>query len=115
MSKIPINKGEQKKIARERIIILFQEAEKRFLTNPELSHRYVALARKIAMKVKTRIPPEFKRNYCKHCYKYLKPGINARIRTRDSKVIISCLECKKFTRIPLHIKRKPKTQLSKKG
>ena len=29
------------------------------------------------------------------------PGVNARVRTRSGKVIISCLECKKFMRIPI--------------
>ena len=101
MSKPVIPKSKQKEIAKERVKILFQQAEEVFSKDKALAHRYVTLARKIAMKVKIRIPIELKRKYCKHCYKFLMPGVNSRIRTRDGKVIISCLECKKFTRIPI--------------
>jgi ribonuclease P protein subunit RPR2 len=104
MSKPLIPKSKQKEIAKERVKILFQQAEEVFSRNKSLAHRYVTLARKIAMKVKLRMPIELKRKYCKHCYKFLMPGVNARIRTRDGKVIISCLECKKFTRIPVRKK-----------
>jgi ribonuclease P protein subunit RPR2 len=101
MAKPVIPKSKQKEIAKERVKILFQQAEEVFSKDKALAHRYVTLARKIAMKVKIRIPIELKRKYCKHCYKFLMPGVNSRIRTRDGKVIISCLECKKFTRIPI--------------
>lgn len=101
MSKQTIPKSKQKEIAKERINILFSEAEKVFPQNKALANRYVTLARKIAMKVKIRIPPELKRRFCRYCYKYLLPGVNARVRTRGGKVIISCFECKKFLRIPL--------------
>ncbi len=101
MSKPTIPKAKQKEIAQERIKILFAEAEKTFSKNKPLANRYVTLARKIAMKVKARIPLELKRRFCKHCYKYLQPGVNARVRTRAGRVIISCFECKKFMRIPI--------------
>lgn len=97
----PRPKKEQKQIARERIRVLFQEAEGAFSKNPSLSHRYVELARKIAMKVKVKIPPEFKRRFCKHCYKFLMPGVNARIRIREGKLVVYCRECKKFMRMML--------------
>jgi len=96
-----ISQRKQKEIAKERIETLFQEAEKVFSSNPSLSHRYVTLARKISMKVRMKFPRELKRRFCKHCYKFLMPGRNARIRTREGKLIIYCLECKKYTRIPL--------------
>ena len=101
MSKPLLSKQKQKEIALQRIKILFQQAEEVFPKNKTLADHYVALARKIAMKVRTSLPLELKRRYCKHCYGYLAPGVNARIRTRSGKVIISCLECKKFTRIPI--------------
>lgn len=95
------SRKKQKQIAQERIKTLFEEAENAFSKNPSLSHRYVHLARKIDMKLKTRIPRELKRKFCKHCYKFLMPGKNCRIRTREGKLIIYCLECKKYTRILL--------------
>tara|TARA_Y100000310_G_scaffold246044_1_gene251145 strand:- start:24 stop:341 length:318 start_codon:yes stop_codon:yes gene_type:complete len=101
MARPPIPKAKQKEIAKERIQTLFKQAELVFAKNKSLANRYITLARKIAMKVRMRMPRELKRKFCKHCYKYLKPGTNARVRTRDGKVVISCFECKKFTRIPV--------------
>lgn len=101
MPKPNITKSKQAIIAHERIATLFAEAEKIFAKDKDLAHRYVSLARKMAMKVKVKIPTELKRRFCKHCYRYLVPGVNARVRTRAGKVVISCLECKKFMRIPL--------------
>ena len=105
MSKPLLSKQKQKEIALQRIIILFRQAEEVFPKNKALADRYVSLARKLAMKVHAQIPRELKRRFCKHCYVYLKPGVNARVRTREGKVIISCFECKKFTRIPLKGKK----------
>ena len=92
-------------IARDRITILFKEAKSMFSKDKKLANKYVTLARKIAMKHKVRIPKELKRRFCKHCYKYLMPGKNCRIRTREGKVVYYCLECKRFMRFP-YIKKK---------
>jgi|SRR3989338_6259331 len=108
MSKPLLSKQKQKEIALQRVKVLFQQAEETFPKNKALANRYVSLARKIAMKVHAQIPRELKRRICKHCYKFLKAGVNARIRTRAGKVIISCLECKKFTRIPIKTKHEIK-------
>ncbi|MEW6070922.1 MAG: ribonuclease P, partial [Candidatus Thermoplasmatota archaeon] len=66
----------------------------------KLANRYVALARKIGMRHNIRLPAKYKRRFCKHCNYYLLPGVNARIRTRKSRVVIFCENCGKFTRIP---------------
>jgi len=99
MARPLIPKKKQKEIAKERILSLFKQAEQIFSKNQTLANRYVTLGRKLAMKVRIRIPIELKRKFCKHCYKFLMPGKNSRIRTKNGKVIISCFECKKFTRI----------------
>ena len=90
-----------RKIAKIRIEFLFKKADEIYLTSPVLAHRYVKLARSLAQKVRLRIPRELQRKFCKHCYKYLRSGKNARVRTREGKLIIYCLECKHYTRIPL--------------
>ena len=89
-----------KEIALERVKKLFSEAKKVFKEDKALANRYVTLARKIAMKARMSIPAELKRKFCKHCYKYLMPGINCRVRTHEGKVVYYCLECKKFMRFP---------------
>lgn len=89
-----------RKIALERVQKLFSEAKSVFKEDKALADRYVKLARKIAMKARIPIPPELKRRFCKHCYKYLIPGVNCRIRTHEGKVVYYCLECRKFMRFP---------------
>ena len=90
-----------KEIANQRIKELFEEAEKIFDKNKKLANRYVELSRKIAMKLNLRMPKKYKRRFCKHCYSYLKNGVNARTRVNKGRVIIYCLECKKYMRIPI--------------
>lgn len=101
MAKPHIPKAKQKEIAHERVKVLFQQAEEMVSKNKALANRYVTLVRKIAMKTKIKIPRELKRKFCRFCHSYLQPGVNSRIRTRNGKVVIACLECKKFMRIPL--------------
>ena len=90
----------QREIALERIKILFEQAKKMFKEDPSLSNRYVKLARKLSMKYKIRIPRELKRKFCKHCYSYLRPPYNARVRLQKGKVVYTCYNCKKFMRFP---------------
>ena len=66
-----------------------------------LANRYVQIARKISMKYLVKIPKEHKRKFCKHCYSYLLPGLNSRVRTNNSKIVVYCKNCNKYTRIPL--------------
>lgn len=90
-----------RRIGKERINILFNQAQKRFKKNPELSHRYVEIARKIAMKYKIQMKREHKRMFCKHCYKFLMPGINSRVRNNNGKMVYYCKNCRKYMRFPL--------------
>ena len=104
------SKKEIKKKTGAEIINLFKQAEIIFGRDKKLANRYVNLARRISMKVNLRIPSELKRKFCKHCYSFLMPGVNCRVRTRENKVVYYCLECKKFMRLPfirekkLHLK-----------
>ena len=101
-----ISKVRQKEIALERIKKLFIESGLAFKKDPKLANRYVELARKISMKTKTRIPRDLKKQFCKHCYIFLKPGKNCRIRTRKKKLVYYCENCKKYMRFPLLTKKK---------
>jgi|TARA_Y100000310_G_scaffold191612_1_gene191565 ribonuclease P protein subunit RPR2 len=88
----------QRKIALERIIILFSEAKKMFKEDSKLADKYVKLARKISMKYKVPIPSQLKRRFCKHCYKFLIPGTNVRVRTNKGHLVYNCLNCKHIMR-----------------
>lgn len=97
------DKKTQKIIAQKRINKLFYLAEQKALSdNLNLANRYVEIARKISMRYLLPMPTEFKRRFCKHCYSYLLPGSNCRIRIHRSKLIIYCDNCKKYTRIPIN-------------
>ena len=95
------NKSNKNSLALERIKNMFKLAQKSFKTYPERANRYIHIARKIAMKTRTRIPPNLKKKYCKHCYKFLQPGVNCRVRTRNNKAIYYCFNCRKYMRFPL--------------
>ncbi len=88
-------KQKQKTIALDRIKELFRQAEAR----PKMASRYVALARKISTRTKTKIPKEFKRRFCKGCNSYL-VGTNFRVRLTGGKKTYFCRNCNKYTRIP---------------
>lgn len=81
-------------IAKERIQLLFEFAEhQRAQGKYDRLDRYVDLARRIGMRYNVRIPAEYKRRYCKHCYAYLVFGRNAEFRTRNKFIIIHCNNC----------------------
>lgn len=87
--------------AKKRIDILFSQADNIFPENSALADKYIDMARKLAMKFKIKLKSEYRRRICKHCYKYLRPGVNCRVRTVSGKLVYSCFSCKKFTRFTL--------------
>ena len=90
-----------KKIARERIHILFEQAGQESVAHPERSNRYVDIARKIAMRQRIRIDRELRRQYCHYCYSFLVPGRNMRVRVHRGNVVVTCHSCNKKTRYRL--------------
>ena len=102
MSRRNIDKKNQKLISKKRIITLFDLAEQKATCGDlDLANRYVNIARKISMRNLVPIPTEYKRRFCKHCYCYILPDINSRIRIHRNRLIIFCQNCQKYTRIPL--------------
>jgi len=95
-------------IAHERMNILFSMAKNEFLVNPDRSHRYVNLARKISKKYNAKIPDNWRRSYCKNCYKFLYPSKNSSIRLFNGEVNIKCHECNKIMKIPYKNEKKEK-------
>lgn len=98
-------KKEWQKIARERIKILFELAEKEIRKNPERSRRYVELARKIALRYNVRLK-KLKRKFCKECNTLLIPGLTCKVRLNSKlrAVEVKCLNCEKIYRYPYYEK-----------
>ncbi|MDI6806784.1 MAG: ribonuclease P protein component 4 [Candidatus Aenigmarchaeota archaeon] len=96
----------QQKIAKERIVILFDLAEKEFEKHPERSKRYVELARKIGLRCNVRFPQQLKRKFCKSCNSLLIPGKSSSVRISRKALIVKCLGCNKVYRYPCREKIK---------
>lgn len=93
MRKRQIKPKKQKDIAKERIKILFDEAEKEFEKHPERADSHAKAAKKIALRYNVSFPRELKQRYCKKCGRYLKKGVNAKVRISDKCVTIICCSC----------------------
>ena len=93
---------QQVKIAKERIGILFKQAEKEFKKHPERSKKYVALARKIGLRYNVRFSKQLKRRFCKNCNSLLIAGRTSRtrIKSREKIITVRCLKCNKVYRYP---------------
>jgi ribonuclease P protein subunit RPR2 len=104
-----MKKDAASKIALARVKDLFAAAEAIFSSEAykdlsddqkqDYANRYVDLARTIAMRHTVTIPHEYKKKFCKHCYTYLRHGVNCTVRTHDGKLVLFCMACKKYTRL----------------
>ncbi len=94
-------KGAERRIARERIEILFGLAEREGLMgNLVRANRYASLAAKIGMRYNVRLPSEFRRRYCRSCHVFLIPGVNCRVRIGRGRVTTTCGACGDIRRFP---------------
>lgn len=89
----------QIKIAKERIAILINEAEKIAEQDMNLARRYFQLARKIGMRYNIRLG-KTKRKFCKNCYTYLIPGKTSQHKIKNGTITITCILCRKSARYP---------------
>jgi ribonuclease P protein subunit RPR2 len=65
----------------------------------DLARRYVRRARRVAERNRLSLPKRFKRFTCDACDTYWIPGRNARVRTQDGHVVITC-DCGEQARFP---------------
>jgi ribonuclease P protein subunit RPR2 len=103
-----------KQIARKRVQVLFEEANRTYKENPLLSQRYILTARKIAMAARMRFPQTYKRSTCKNCNIFLVPGESSRVRIKQSRephITVTCLKCGNQSRFALRLKKKEKTEI----
>ncbi len=96
-----LQKEKDKKEAKIKIDELFGKSVSQ---NLPLAHKSVRKARSLAMKYKIRLPRKYQTLFCKHCYHFLKPGVNARVRTKNKMIIYYCIDCKKFTKYAIRKK-----------
>ncbi len=78
-------------VAAERIERLTDLARAAAMAGEEdRARRYVRLARRIAERNRLSLPKRFKRFTCDACDRYQVPGRNARYRTQDGHVVVTC-------------------------
>lgn len=97
-----------KEIALSRIERLFDLAIKMLNVRPDLSQRYIEIARKISMRAKVRIPRERRMLICRHCKRFIFPGVSSRVRLQPRRrphIVVTCLYCGKHMRRPLERRR----------
>ena len=89
-------KPEAKLLALERISILINNAIKEIQQDYSLANRQAQLAKKIAKRLRLKLPYNFRQFYCKKCKQFILPGYNSRVRIGRSNVKairITCLNC----------------------
>jgi ribonuclease P protein subunit RPR2 len=81
----------------ERLHELAREAARE--GDDDLARRYVRRAQRVAERNRLSLPKRFKRFTCDACDAYLIPGRNARVRTQDGHVVVTC-DCGEQARFP---------------
>ncbi len=113
-----IERERRRKIARERIGYLMNLAdEAASMGGLDVATDYVKQARELGMKYTVRLPTEYKRKFCKYCYKYLKPMISSRSRTNSEKkrVEVKCLNCGRVMFFPYGREKKERRRKRNEG
>lgn len=84
-----------RRIAGERISILFGLAEDNHLGRPELADRYSHLIREIAMHYRIKLQKRVSAQICRGCGAFLVPGRTAAVRViaRQRLRILRCTHC----------------------
>jgi ribonuclease P protein subunit RPR2 len=67
--------------------------------NEDRAREYVRLARRLAERQRLTLPRDFRRFTCDRCDAFLRPGRNARVRTRSGHVVVTC-DCGEQARYP---------------
>jgi ribonuclease P protein subunit RPR2 len=94
-------KSQERRIAQERIEILFDMAEKEAMKkNWERANRYVELARTVSTRYNVTPRPELRRRFCRGCGTFLLPSVTARVRLGGGRVAYTCLKCGRISRYP---------------
>ena len=90
-----------KLVAQERILILIRNAFQKIDDDYELANSQAQIAKKIAKRLRLKLPYDIRQLYCKKCKQFIVPGFNCRVRIGRSKIKalrITCLLCNNIYR-----------------
>ena len=85
-------------IAHERIMYLAELAAAE--QDASRARRYVQIARNISTRHRVPLSRGLRRFACRGCNSYLVPGKNCRVRLKNRRVVVTCLECGRVKRYP---------------
>lgn len=91
-----LGKHQAKLVAQERILILIRSAFQEIGNDYKLANEQAQLAKKIAKRLRIKLPYDIRQLYCKKCKLFICPGFNCRVRIGRSKIKalrITCLLC----------------------
>ena len=91
-----MGKQAAKLVAEERILILIRSAFQKIDDDYELANSQAQIAKKIAKRLRLKLPYDIRQLYCKKCKQFIVPGFNCRVRIGRSKIKalrITCLLC----------------------
>jgi ribonuclease P protein subunit RPR2 len=91
-----LGKQVAKLVAQERILILIRNAFQKIDDDYELANSQAQIAKKIAKRLRLKLPYDIRQLYCKKCKQFIVPGFNCRVRIGRSKIKalrITCLLC----------------------
>jgi ribonuclease P protein subunit RPR2 len=91
-----LGKKAAKLLAQERVSILIRNAFQQIDDDYELANSQAQLAKKIAKRLRLKLPYDIRQLYCKKCKRFIVPGSNCRVRIGRSKIKalrITCLLC----------------------
>ena len=92
--------SDERTIAKERIERLRELAREAARDGkPDRAREYVRRARRVAERQRLSLPRPFTRFTCDSCDAFLLPGRNARVRTQDGHVVVTC-DCGNQARYP---------------
>lgn len=88
-------------IAEERMRILLEQARRQAREGRlDRAHRYAERILTLGQKHNVPLPREAKPFVCRECHGFLFPGETSRVRTRDRRVVTTCLRCGTIRRHP---------------
>ncbi|TFF92113.1 ribonuclease P [Candidatus Thorarchaeota archaeon] len=96
MSRRRQSRRRKRQIAEERIRLLWAQAQEVAASDPKRARSLMQTAKRIAQKVRMRLPREMRRRICKNCETILVPGRTCRVRVRGNRMrhlTVTCLEC----------------------
>jgi len=95
----------QKKIALERIQILYSNALHYSIINKEIGLKQLEVIKRLSLKFNLRLPYPYKLFFCKNCKAPIFPGIDSKIRISNTPrlhIKIICLKCNDVYRLFLN-------------